>query len=1291
MLFLPPIFPGEAEKTRAAALLHSMLLACTVSMPFLFLGSLIGGTVRSPALVVMALAFLSGLFLQILLRRGALRLTSWLLVLVLTSSAAVFIYLHGTIRSPSAVIYLILASLMAGLLINRRAAFLSALFNCALFLGLLAAELKGLLPPPFFAVSITQGLAFVVGSLLTIMLVNQAIRSIDESLALAQRELAEHRQADERAQSRSVILEKVVQLGKTVTEVTDLRTTLLRIWAGVRSELDFDRVAIFLYNPHENVMQGTFGTERNGNLSEIWDLKFGLKAGDPFDELLSRPNGFRFTHDFQAELEHDPNDRMVGVKEHVSVAVWAGEKPVAVITVDQLLTQRLITAEQVEALRLFAGYAGLALQNARLNERERSRQAMLEKVIRLGKLVTEEADYRTVLLRIYTSVREGLGFDRLGLFIYDPGCEVMRGSFGTDRSGQMREEWDLVVPLSGSAFYANLITRPDGYYFTQDYEKELNPGADDMMSGVKYYAAVSAWKNDRPVAILSVDQLNSGREITEEQLEALRLFAGYAGLAIENARLGELERSRQAMLEKVIRLGKMVTKVGDYQTVLLRIWKGVRSELGFDRLGLFIYEPGKQLMVGSFGTDRAGNLVEEWDLQFALDGEDFFSKVFNRPDGFFFTQDYEHEFDDVSGSQMAGVKHYAAVSAWAGDKPAAILCVDQLVTGRPITEEQLEALRLFAGYAGLAIENARLGGRERSRQEMLKKVIDLGKQVTGAGDYRTVLFRIFNGVRSELGFDRLGLFIYDASSRRMRGSYGSDRNGQMVEEWQLEFSIEGESVFSSVVSRPDGYFFTPDYETERQLPQQHVMRGVKAYAAVSAWAGDKPVAILCVDQLVSGREITEEQLEALRLFAGYAGLAIENARLGERERSQREKLERVINLGQVVTEIADYRTVLLRIFTGVRDELDFDRVGLFVYDPSRNSMRGTFGTDRHGNLREEWDLDYPLSSEVFSKVLFSRRDGFDFTPDYEKDHYLPSDAGMNGVKSHASVAAWAGDKPVAIIAVDQLLSGRQITAEQLEALRLFAGYAGLAIENARLKSELEQRVQQRTAQLEAANQELESFSYSVSHDLRAPLRAINGFSKILTEDFSAELTPTAQGFLRKISVAGGQMGHLIDDLLDLSRLGRKPLAFQRLDLNRVVQAVLETLALEMANRQIEWVRAELPPARVDPVLIQQVYLNLVGNALKYSRKRELARIEIGSLTQNGEIVYFVRDNGAGFEMQYAERLFGVFQRLHREEDFEGTGIGLAIVQRIIQRHGGRVWAEGVVNQGATFYFTVAEP
>jgi light-regulated signal transduction histidine kinase (bacteriophytochrome) len=239
-----------------------------------------------------------------------------------------------------------------------------------------------------------------------------------------------------------------------------------------------------------------------------------------------------------------------------------------------------------------------------------------------------------------------------------------------------------------------------------------------------------------------------------------------------------------------------------------------------------------------------------------------------------------------------------------------------------------------------------------------------------------------------------------------------------------------------------------------------------------------------------------------------------------------------------------------------------------------------------------------------------------------------------------------------------------------------------------LNETLEQRVNVRTAELETANHELESFSYSISHDLRAPLRAINGYARILNNDFAAELSPDAQGFIEKIQISANKMTQLIDGLLDFSRLGRKPLSRQTVDVNPIVHSVLETLTPETANRQIEWILPQLPPTQADPALLQQVYINLLGNAVKYTRGRNPARIEVGSYEQDSDTVYYVRDNGAGFDMQYAEKLFGVFQRLHSDSEFEGTGIGLATVQRIIHRHGGRIWAEAEPGKGAAFYFTL---
>jgi len=239
-----------------------------------------------------------------------------------------------------------------------------------------------------------------------------------------------------------------------------------------------------------------------------------------------------------------------------------------------------------------------------------------------------------------------------------------------------------------------------------------------------------------------------------------------------------------------------------------------------------------------------------------------------------------------------------------------------------------------------------------------------------------------------------------------------------------------------------------------------------------------------------------------------------------------------------------------------------------------------------------------------------------------------------------------------------------------------------------LNVELEKRVEERTCKLKEANKELEAFSYSVSHDLRAPLRAIDGFSRILLEEYTDKLDDDGKRVLDVIRNNSQNMGRLIDDLLAFSRLSRKQLEASGVDMHSLANDVFTQLEPGLGNQKIQFNLSPLPPVEGDPALIRQVFVNLISNAAKYSRPRPQSIIDVNGYYENGDCVYYVKDNGVGFDMTYAKKLFGVFQRLHSVEEFEGTGVGLAIVQRIVHRHGGQVWARAKLNEGATFFFSL---
>jgi signal transduction histidine kinase len=391
---------------------------------------------------------------------------------------------------------------------------------------------------------------------------------------------------------------------------------------------------------------------------------------------------------------------------------------------------------------------------------------------------------------------------------------------------------------------------------------------------------------------------------------------------------------------------------------------------------------------------------------------------------------------------------------------------------------------------------------------------------------------------------------------------------------------------------------------------------------------------------------------------------------------------------------SDAGAMIAMLVLQVRSDLFFEWTRGVDVDPGGF----VFVVDQRGFLA--YRPDRPLQAELsdysrappVQRVLQGKR-GVEILPDPETHDervvaYQPIGAHGWGVvlsEPAASVFALRNDQ------LNWMVFTYLLSLVSLGALAYFASRIAVhrrQIEQAgETHAELERRVRERTVELERANRELEGFSYSVSHDLRAPVRAIEGFARILEEEAADKLDPQARKYLGMVRDNGRRMGVLIESLLEFSRLGRRALNLGDTDMGELARDVFEELSGGMPSNP-EFTLAAMPRARCDRALIRQVWTNLISNAIKFTGKTPAPRIEVGGSVGNGESTYYVRDNGAGFDMRYYEKMFGVFQRLHGEHEFAGTGVGLALVQRIVERHGGRVWAEGKVGEGATFWFSL---
>lgn len=757
---------------------------------------------------------------------------------------------------------------------------------------------------------------------------------------------------------------------------------------------------------------------------------------------------------------------------------------------------------------------------------------------------------------------------------------------------------------------------------------------------------------------------------------------------------------RQRLLEMVLEWGRKIASSTDLRSCLKQTHRIVCEEIGFDRIGIFLYDPKQNVVYRVLGTDRDGKVDEAPNVEFRVEGGTF-EKALRSPTGSVYTPDFTAEYNLRPDHSMFGVKEHMTVPLWAGEKLVGFICVDNLISKRPFTDEQKEMLRLLAGFVGIAIENLRLMEQKERRTELLEKVWKVSREIGRITDFRSCILQIRNTVINEFGLDRAAVWLYDPKTDTFCGTFGTGRNGELTDEWDQR--IEGDRSVRKALKQPRGVFHTRDYSATF-APVPPIMEGVKEHISVSLWAGDKPVGAITADMLFSQRSISEEQIEALRLFSSYAGVAIENARLVEALKQRTELQELLTRLVHLATQRLDIESISRAVVRELSEVMREAALFVFVAEEGNDMVLKAANDIGHEFLTQ---IGVPIGASFTKSQIYLTEGELDSSNLFrvgdisQVNHPLLQLLASKGFRSLLlAKMVWQGEWIGAITALREQLDA--FTEDEASFFQTVTDHLAVAFHNARLFEKLQRTAEElrhtRAALIRQERlQALGQMASGVAHDINNALVPILTFAELL-EGMKDE---SLQEVINHVKRAVDDIVNTVQRLRVFYRPKGPDEEFEPVNLNEVVQHVVSMTKprwYDMPQREGVTVEVELDLDETLPTImgneseLRQAFINLLFNAVDaiVIKGEKLGVVRVRTRRHEDWAILEIMDTGVGMDEETKHRCFEPFFTTKKGET--RSGLGLSMVYGIVQRHEGKIEVESELGQGTLFriWFPIAK-